>query len=272
MTTQSGGGEAWHNGPVTVTLDAVDAGCGVAYTEYSTDGGSTWTTGTSLTVSDEGIHTIAYRSADDVGNVENAKTTTAKIDMTEPTTTQTGADSRWHNHDVTVTFAAQDAASGIQSTTYSTDGGVTWQTGTSLVVTASADHANDGANTILYRSTDGAGNLEASRSCEVRIDTSRPATVARKEATVRRGSFVTLTFRVNDLGPGRGTASVVISVRTLKGKSAGTHRLGTRRVNADLTYRFRCNLAKGTYRFFIHATDAAGNREGHTGYKRLVVK
>ena len=257
---------------MTVTLDAVDAGCGVAYTEYSTDGGSTWTTGTSLTVSDEGIHTIAYRSADDVGNVENAKTTTVKIDMTEPTTTQTGADSRWHNHDVTVTFAAQDAASGIQSTTYSTDGGVTWQTGTSLVVTASADHANDGANTILYRSTDGAGNLEASRSCEVRIDTSRPATVARKEATVRRGSFVTLTFRVNDLGPGRGTASVVISVRTLKGKSAGTHRLGTRRVNANLTYRFRCNLAKGTYRFFIHATDAAGNREGHTGYKRLVVK
>ena len=53
------------------------------------------------------------------------------------------------------------------------DGG-SFQNGTSVVIPAPADHSNDGAHTIEYRSTDNAGNAEPLHTATVRIDTTLP--------------------------------------------------------------------------------------------------
>ena len=47
VTTVSGAGAAWHGKPVTLRFRATDnrGGTGVAYTQYSLDGGATWTKG-----------------------------------------------------------------------------------------------------------------------------------------------------------------------------------------------------------------------------------
>lgn len=81
------GSNGWYTSNVALTLSAQDeaGGSGVAQTEYSTDGGTTWNAyGNPVTFSNEGTFNILYRSVDKQGNVENAKTQTIKIDKTAP--------------------------------------------------------------------------------------------------------------------------------------------------------------------------------------------
>jgi len=74
----------WQGHNVIVQLTASDAGSGVNHTEYNVDGGA-WQTGTSVTVlasvdeSNNGIHTIAYRSLDNLGQTEPTRTCVVKI-------------------------------------------------------------------------------------------------------------------------------------------------------------------------------------------------
>ena len=84
---------AWVSKPVTLRFSASDnrGGTGVAYTQYSTDGGATWSKGTSVTLpvpsdhSADGRATVWYRSADKAGNLEKAHRCVVHIDTREPT-------------------------------------------------------------------------------------------------------------------------------------------------------------------------------------------
>ena len=76
----------------------------------------------------------------------------------------------WYKTKPTVTLGASDNCSGVNTTEYSTDGGQTWQPyGGSFTV------ENEGTTTILYRSTDRAGNAETAKSITVKLDTVAPA-------------------------------------------------------------------------------------------------
>lgn len=79
---------AWSKTPVTVAFSATDnaGGSGVAYTEYSLDGGA-YTHAAQCVVNTPGSHSIAVRSADKAGNVEVAKTVTVAYDNIGPVTT-----------------------------------------------------------------------------------------------------------------------------------------------------------------------------------------
>ncbi len=87
-TTVTGADGAWHDQAVTVAFAATDDS-GVAYTEYKVDQGP-WTAGTSLTVaapadrSNDGLHTILYRSVDVAGNREAVKVCSVGIDTAVP--------------------------------------------------------------------------------------------------------------------------------------------------------------------------------------------
>ena len=87
VTTASGiPTSGWSRSAVTVSLSGDDGGgSGVAYTEYSLDGGA-YTRGASVAVSLTGPHTLAFRSADNAGNVEAVKTATIGIDHDGPWT------------------------------------------------------------------------------------------------------------------------------------------------------------------------------------------
>ena len=89
-TTVSGADALWHNAPVTVSFSAADnaGGSGVAKTEYQLDARA-WTSGTSLTVSGDGTHTINYRSTDNAGNIEAAKSVIVRVDTRKPTSVAT---------------------------------------------------------------------------------------------------------------------------------------------------------------------------------------
>jgi hypothetical protein len=92
-TVIAGDDGRWHRKPVTLHLHATDpgSGSGVAYSEYSLDDGATWTQGDSLTIaapadhSADGVHKVAYRSVDQVGNVELKRFCSVRIDTSRPT-------------------------------------------------------------------------------------------------------------------------------------------------------------------------------------------
>ena len=103
-------------------------------------------------------------------------------------------------------------------------------------------------------------------------DTTRPVTTA-WAAKVKRGAGAVLRYRVVDAGFSAGPAKVTLLVKNARGKLV--KKLGPFAGRASgVTYRatFRCTLAKGKYRYYVQATDAAGNKAVKIGSAALTVK
>ena len=144
-------GAGWSNGDVAITWSATDAGSGVA-------SGPTPSTGSQTDETDGTEHTAT--ATDRLGNVGNGSVT-VKLDRTAPTIGATAdpepnADG-WNRTSVTVTFACDDARSGVATcpgpTTVTSDVGGDTVTGTAI---------------------DEAGNTSEQASASVRIDSDAP--------------------------------------------------------------------------------------------------
>ena len=98
-------------------------------------------------------------------NIENvAPVTTAALDPADP-----NGSNDWYTTDVNLSLSANDNCSGVARTEYSTDGGNTWfPYGGTITV------SNEGTTTVLYRSVDGAGNVENAGSKTIKIDKTNP--------------------------------------------------------------------------------------------------
>ena len=172
----SGVPAGWTNADVNVVLTASDPTVvgqytsGLDYIWYTLNDGPSWygshTSPWSIVVDTEGDTLFNYAASDVVNNWSSHTDTAVhvRIDKTAPFTSVSGVPAGWSQASVTATFTPTDALSGVASTEYSTNGGSTWTTGASAVVTA------QGTTTLTYRSTDNAGNVEADKSCTVRID------------------------------------------------------------------------------------------------------
>jgi FecR-like protein len=78
----------------------------------------------------------------------------------------------WYRQDVAVALSASDTESGVASSTYEIDGGAT------VTYAGSFQLTTDGVQTITYRSSDQAGNVESDKSAEVKIDKTKPTAIA----------------------------------------------------------------------------------------------
>ncbi len=102
---------------MTVNLSAADAQSGVAATHYRVDRGDEQT-GTSVSITAEGVHTLEYWSVDGAGNTEDRKTVAVRIDRTPPTITHEFTPlptNGWFNGEVRVKFICEDSLSEIKS-------------------------------------------------------------------------------------------------------------------------------------------------------------
>jgi hypothetical protein len=153
VTGISGNSNSWVNGNVTLTLNPTDNLSGIAATKYSVDGGATQS-GTSVSLSTDGTHTVSFFSVDNAGNTEAANSVQVKIDKTAPTISHSFGspagynDGDWTNSNVSVTFSCGDTGSGVAScgpnATVSTEGA-----GQSVVGTAKDNAGNSASNTAL---------------------------------------------------------------------------------------------------------------------------
>jgi sugar lactone lactonase YvrE len=168
----------WHNGSYVVHLLPADSGgSGVQKTQYRFPGGS-WTdaVGNAFTVSQtaSGQYTYAYQALDNAGNTSATGSCTVNLDAVAPTVAD-DYDLVWHNGPVTVHLLPADSGgSGLQKTQYRRSGG-TWTdaAGDTFVVPATAN----GQFAYEYQALDNAGNVSATGSRTVKIDTAAPTTV-----------------------------------------------------------------------------------------------
>jgi photosystem II stability/assembly factor-like uncharacterized protein len=266
----------------------------------TSDGGATWTpedTGTTQWISDiacAGPDT-AWLTGESGAILATTNGGLPAPDSLAPVTTVQGASATWVDRpDVALKLIATDptsgslagrsgapgaatapassAASGVQLTAWALADGPTdphdcaWHAGDRLAVTG------QGAHIVYYRSIDYWGNAETVKSAKVDIDTLRPTPRAPYTSRVARGRTAALRYMIADPRPGSPTASVTVRVRNGRGKTVKLVSLKARKVDVWLAYSFRCSLAKGTYRFSVSATDAAGNVQTAAAHNRLIVR
>ena len=185
-TTTDDVSSLWKNLDVLVNLAAFDALSGVAATHYALD--SVAATGSTLTVADEGEHSLQYYSVDNAGNVETIKTAPAiRIDKTAPTIAGSKAPAAnangWHNSDVTVSFACDDGLSGV------------------AICSPSQTVTADGTPSIAGAATDNAGN-SADALVSVQLDKTAPTIAGSKSPAANangwHNSDVTVSFTCQD--------------------------------------------------------------------------
>ena len=264
-------------------LDFVDAstGWGVGFGCWRTiDGGQTWQAESlpwrgALTDVDFPSATCGWA----VGLNGKILHYVTSADTTPPTVTASGFDAAWHNHAVTVTLTATDAESGVDRLWWSlnddsTPNQIVGSTG-QVTIPAAADHSGDGDNVLWYSGEDLVGNHPdpVTTHCHVKIDTRKPRTKAPYAASVVRYRVATLRYKVVDARPGSPTATVTIAVRNMANKTVkiwGPYK--GKAVNKLLAATFTCRLPRGTYRFSVFATDAAGNAQASIGHNFLYVK
>ncbi|HUC92840.1 MAG TPA: family 43 glycosylhydrolase [Paenibacillus sp.] len=78
------GAGGWYTSDAALTLTASDEGAGVASTEYRVNGGEWRPYAAPVTLSQEGLLTVEYRSKDLAGNMEEVKSVAVKLDKTNP--------------------------------------------------------------------------------------------------------------------------------------------------------------------------------------------
>ncbi|MEH7107972.1 OmpL47-type beta-barrel domain-containing protein [Bacillus sp. JJ1764] len=152
----------WYHSAVTVSLTASDDVSGVKSIEYRIPGGE-WNLYTApLSLTENGIYTYEYRSTDNEGNVETAKTIIVNLDKAAPVTLY-HLDPIYSKNKLGQTYisgfnvslrASDTGGSGVDKTYYRINGS-SWQTyNGSFIVTAGVTH------TVEYYTIDKAGNVE----------------------------------------------------------------------------------------------------------------
>ncbi len=168
-----------------------------------------------------------------------------------PSTTVSGLRSGWSRHAVSLHFVATPATGGgaVAYIEYRLDGGA-WAKGTSVTI------RREGATTVWYRSADIYGNVEAARSCTVRVDTVPPTVKDKGTVVLTRGGTGSFVYRLADNLSLRLTCRLVV---TQFGKAQLIVRAGSRPVGRWLTLRTPVSLPSGCYSWRIVAADQAGN-------------
>ncbi|AIQ15137.1 fibronectin type III domain-containing protein [Paenibacillus durus] len=204
---------AWTKGDVTVQLTAADTLSGVAKTFYSIDG-SAYVKGSTFTVSDEGIHKVAFYSTDMAGNIEAANKVEVKIDRTAPVVTMDLSKEAEAGATLQLNYSATDALSGVVSekmTVSSPDGAA------EQVVTNGSEIVFDkpGVYTVTVTVTDGVG---LSTTLQKQFTVYLPASIT-VTPNIIKGNKGVFTVRV-DLPNGYNSQGFDLNTATVNGVKA----------------------------------------------------
>lgn len=167
------------------------------------------------------------------------------IDDTPPATTVilsgTEGLNGWFLSGVEVSFSAEDNVGGlgVDRTEYSLDNGATW-----IEYDAPFVIADDGVYTIMYRSTDNAGNIEDDNALETKIDTIVP------ETFIPSGPSAETYFR-----------EAILELSSDEPGTTFTCSLDNSDFTACVSPAEYTNLTAGPHTFQATSTDEAGNSD-----------
>ncbi len=194
---------------------------------------------------------------------------------TTPPVTVVATPRTWWNTAPHLHLRAVDLGSNVLRTEYhvGASSAGAYVRGTTVTLAAPrSTHSADGRHVVWFWSVDNAlpPNVEAPKSFVVDIDTRPPRTYAPRPAQVRRGAFVSLAFRVTDVGFSSHRADVLIAIRDAQGVVRATITLPDQ-PDGLRSARYHCSLPKGVYHFSVYATDTAGNEQARVGTNTVTV-
>ena len=110
-------------------------------------------------------------------------------------------------------------------------------------------------------------------SATVNIDITKPTTDALNAVSLKRNKTATLKFRIGEpvgLSP---SAAVVIEIKAAGGgRTIKTIPIDGVLVNADQTCAVKASFRKGSYKWYVYATDLAGNTQANIDSAKFTVK
>jgi peptidoglycan/xylan/chitin deacetylase (PgdA/CDA1 family) len=263
-----------YSSAVTVGLSATDSGgSALAAIRYTTDGSDPTTSSTLYagTFSVASTTTVKFRAWDNAGNVEATNSQLIQVDTTPVDTTPpissiacNGAtcSGGWYAASVSVSLSALDSGgSGVALIRYTTDGSD--PSVSSLVY--GAPFTVSSTTTVKYRAWDNAGNVEATNTQLIQIDTTAPQVTLTSPvngATV--SGVVRLEATATDVGLGVARVDFYVD-----GKILGTATSVPYRVNWNTNNSKQ--VARGSHTIYAVAVDRAGNSRVSTSITVTVV-
>jgi alpha-tubulin suppressor-like RCC1 family protein len=167
----------------------------------------------------------------------------------------------WSRTPRTIRVTATDAVAGVARAQISLTGGISYVSRTSTTI-------RNGNVKVWVRAFDRKGNLSLPKHVgDWKIDTTKPKPAA-LAARVKRGSTAKLKYRIADYSP----CAVKIAVKNARGVTVKTLAIRGARPMSWLTASFRCTLARGTYRWYVTATDSVGYKQVKAAVGKLIVK
>ena len=105
------------------------------------------------------------------------------------------------------------------------------------------------------------------------IDTTKPTTDALNAVSVKRNKTAKLKFRISEPAGHSPSAQVVLKIKAAKGgNTVKTKTLNGVPMNAQQTYSFKVTFKKGSYKWYVYATDLAGNTQANVDKAKFTVK
>ncbi|MFL5801444.1 MAG: OmpL47-type beta-barrel domain-containing protein, partial [Roseiflexaceae bacterium] len=254
----------WNTTAVMVRIGAADtpSGSGVRDIQSTLSGaqtGGATMAGSfaAVSVSAEGITTVAYAATDRAENQETASHVTVRIDTSAPTTIVAASPAAnaagWNNTDVLVSLSAQDSqgGSGVQQISYAVSGA---QTSAGVVAGGSGSVllSTPGVSTITAFATDNAGNAGPVQTRTVRIDKIPPTVYALLAPLPDAQGHNTTPVTVSLHGVDSGGAGVKELHYTVSGAQTGDSLVAGGHAAVTIS-------AVGTTTIRAVATDNAGN-------------
>ena len=241
--------DGWNNGPVTVIFSGDDQLSHIAYCTSAPP------------ISDEGSGLAAGSCADKADNTTYASRT-VNIDKTAPVTTVITSGTLagdWYTTPAAITLAPADALSGVKQANYSlVRDGVLVSSGVYVsTLTASAD----GQYVVYYNSVDKAGNTEAGKSRNFKIDRSEPvisiSSPAAGQSFIATRGNISVKFGVTDnLDPAPASGAWLEQVED-RGSPRGAR--PARLAVSDGQAIEPLGIDDGIWRLTVSATDFADN-------------
>ena len=181
-------------------------------------------------------------------------------------------------------YRAGDTSSGVAATRYSIDGGAATRSGAAPIyfsVGAAAAQlyaspfqvSGDGSHVVSYWAVALSGSESVHQSGFVNIDSKAPKALG-KAARVKHGKSVKLKVQASDAAPSSGIRSLVVTIKTTKGKKVTvlTAKGALPNTWTTVSFKAKASMKKGKYFVWITATDVAGNAQAKPTKVALTVK
>jgi alpha-tubulin suppressor-like RCC1 family protein len=226
---------------VVVQLTATDDYSGVNKTEYSQDGGATWTTYLGpFTLSDNKPIVLFYRSIDNNNNIEASKSTKIYIDTIAPTQPSIIFNPLiWTNSNVTVSiYDGIDNGSGSLKSQYRLSSSGAWIDYIDPFILTTAD-------TVYAQTIDVAGNYSLEANDEPKIDKIPPS--------VPQIILSSSSWTSNDV-----TVQLINGIDQDSQILKSQYKIGTDGDWVDYSYSFQFS-SEGVTTIFARSVDNAGN-------------